>query len=263
MMYNWKTSVPKEWYNLKAPESFVHVKDAGSSATTLEFLKSTEQYIHKICNPNFKEAKTAGKLKVIVGRSKQATPMKLLADPPQPHEPPEPLKAPMPRNLKAVKSASVPNISQRFSKTFSPRQKPVLVESCRVLDLSPELVDNEEVSKVKHYVQPRALSSVKSSRLVPKTTAAKNRTIEDFMNRFEKAKQPLAKPPRNRTGVDGWKLQKIKQSITKGHSKRVSYSQKSMTISRDPEATEEGMEMYLDYLKFKKRWVDERSSEVV
>jgi hypothetical protein len=262
IMYNWKTSVPKEWYNLKAPETFVHVKDAGSSASTLEFLKSTEKYIHKICHPNFKKDSSARMPKIIVGRSKQPTPIKLLADPAESHDLPEPHKSPQPRHLKVVSSVSVPHISQRFCKTeLSPRQKPVLVESCRVVDLSPKLVDNE-VYKAKHYVMPRALSSVRKSRLLPKT-AGKNRTIDDFMNRFDKAQQPMANPPRNRTGVDGWKLQRVKKSLSKRHLKGVSNSQKSMTVSRDPEVREEGTEVYLEYLMHKRRGVDERASQVL
>lgn len=43
--------MPKQWYRLKSPDRFKHVKEMNLHSNTLEFLDETQKYIHLISHP--------------------------------------------------------------------------------------------------------------------------------------------------------------------------------------------------------------------
>jgi hypothetical protein len=267
LIYNWRTSVPKEWYGLKSPDTFVHIKDSGKSATTLEFLGATQQYIHKICHPNelLIDQQPIKPPKILFGRPKSVA--QALPRPNSSMMQASPVPKPSKTNYKQlVASSSAPLLSTRLftsaskkSEEIKPRPEAPL-ETRRMIELSPELqVDSGENYKVTHYALPRALASSKKSRSLT-SAPSRNKNIDQFLGRFEKPQTPI-EPPKPKVGLDGWKLARIRTTSRKMRLPKTSFTPKLTSKGKGPwDFGGKHPEVYLDYLQFKKSWVEERSS---
>lgn len=264
LIYNWKSSVPHQWYSLKSPDTFVHVKDSGKSSTTLEFLGATQKYIHKICHPNYKlsGADSLKRPKILYGRTQSQS--RIITPKPK-----EPLftNSPSPRIVKSVSAPDLDRLTDilAMSPVRHRKSNPKTAsfsDSCKMTKLSPDLVnDNNEDYKVTLYSLPRALSSVRKMRRTQTGTAmTRKSSVEEFLNRFEKPLQTSIEPQKVKAGMDGWKLAKH-SSTRKLRTRKAAHTPKLKAPPMEFAELFEGKnpEVYLDYLQFKKAWVEECS----
>mmetsp|Transcript_1891 Transcript_1891/g.4176 ORF Transcript_1891/g.4176 Transcript_1891/m.4176 type:complete len:212 (+) Transcript_1891:363-998(+) len=184
-------------------------------------------------------------------------------------------KLPIPKEQTQIKgpgifsSASTPNFEKRLNKSAAlvrkeadkPKTAVHLNDSCRVVELSPDnLFEDTDQYKVTRYSIPRALTSTRKSRSQTGNAANRNRSIEEFLNRFEKPSSPVEPPPR-KVGMDGWKLAKIKSNSRRHNSRKAFFTPKMLSPPIEFGELDEGKspEIYLDYLQFKRMWANERS----
>mmetsp|Transcript_2 Transcript_2/g.2 ORF Transcript_2/g.2 Transcript_2/m.2 type:complete len:315 (-) Transcript_2:27-971(-) len=262
-VYVWKASVPREWYRFKSPESFVSIKESGKSSTTLEFLGSTQKYIHQICHHGLavKDHPVHKKPKVVYGRASSVN-----RDYPEI----QPMEIKTHRLAASVthfgeknrKSAvTLPPLEEHVPKPSLPNS--TASESYKVVDLVLEGGQTSpEDYKITKYALPKGLTSLRRrNKEEQEPRIQSNHKIDDFLTRFEKPHKP-ADPPKVKLGMDGWKLAKARSPLKKLKRRVPIMSPTSTKATRDFESERfesTSSEVYLEYLNYKRGWVGDRA----
>ena len=214
-VYMWSSSIPEKWKEIKGAKGFQHVSQTGNNRNTLDFLKTNEKYINTIADPLSKapscqESSIPSRLSSRMN-SRAASPTNIQRIRKLDKEiflynsetPFHPLESPSiqihypsikPEQLKSVCSYSLPEPMKRhFSNSASLKNI--------TLDI-PENSKDEYL--VNQYSLPKLLVPMKKNKS-SKEIRFKNRTVDDFIKRFDKKDEMIAiVVPRK--GINGWKL---------------------------------------------------------
>lgn len=244
-VYVWKASVPEEWYKYKSPDEFVSVSQTGKCSTTLDFLGSTQKYIHQICHHKLKPINQPliKPPKVIIGRTASITKTPLTSKISKTHRltssTTEPHLPKIPKRTERISLHVLPNLTRTFTEGNKDDEL--------VLKTKPNLSHKDYL--VTSYALPKGLSPLKKLKHQDPAKPYTNHEIDAFLGRFEKGQTPK-EPPKLKTGMDGWKLAQIVSPRTKPKP------HKSLAVpSKSTREFREGSpptELYLEYLNYKK-----------
>jgi hypothetical protein len=255
--YVWRTSVPKEWYKFKPPQEFVNVRQTEKGVTSLEFLGETQKYIHQICHSKLKlpSQPVVKPPKVIVGKSSPSRRDR--------HNPPSSKRdlhqvelsvspSSLPKRLKSSVE-SLPAIKYQHTPSSS-------AEVCKLVGIDLELAGSfDEHYKITRYSLPKALSVFRRDSTQSTEKLRTNSQIDEFLGRFDKPHIP-PDPPKQKIGMDGWKLAKIKgpsASMHKNSSHQVLLTPKLTRNTHEETQDSRTSEVYFEYLNYKKWWADQ------
>jgi hypothetical protein len=204
VVYNWRTSVPKEWYRLKSPDRFKHVKEMNLHSNTLEFLGETQKYIHLICHPPQIQEHLANR---VIGRAESFNQIRRPS-------PPTTSDSPVPKIEESTRLAR--HLSR---KKASRHHSPVMTkeaEQNRIPDLKIIKSRTEETLQASSQysssqaVLPRPFTTSKKQKV--SAHVKKNSSIQAFLDRFDTKPQGLTLQAAGR-GSTPAKLPSKKQSM--------------------------------------------------
>jgi hypothetical protein len=213
--YNWDSSIPRKWIDIKGKESFKHLNKTKPSHYPLDYLEETHTYINNICYNSKAEEK------VIVPRVSPSPTPELGRHKTSPDQSPDPIQ--MGRTGFPVRiSRKFPIVKRERLQTSDP-----LLSSCYSINnlhgkYSPDnsffdsendtsfkeshkyLVNNFALpSKLTHYrkISPENVSEAKLK--------SSNKDVNEFLNRF-KIRQEAQLPAHIKSGLIGSKLSLVK-----------------------------------------------------
>lgn len=213
--YNWDSSIPRKWIDIKGKDSFKHLSKSKHSHHPLDYLEETHTYIHNICCNNKLEEK------VIVPRVSPSPTPEPERHPTSPDQSPEPIQ--MERTgFPARISRKFPIVKRERLQTTDP-----LLSSCySIMNLrgkySPDnsFFDSENDTSFKESKKYLVNNFALPSKLTPyRKVSPENgseaklkstsKDVNEFLNRF-KIRQEAQLPAHIKSGLIGSKLSLVK-----------------------------------------------------
>ncbi|CAG9328118.1 unnamed protein product [Blepharisma stoltei] len=216
-VYNWKSSIPERWIEIKGLDHFKHVSEASNIKNTLDFLIASQKYINKISQPALekyhspKEHKSKKSLKPKTSKD-QGKQVFEFNTPISKHLDPERIP------IKPLKSKSSFTARQWPKKRFTNSLKTKYLIKSKFFQFEDYLIhENESLPYIQpvadkytitKFALPNGLVSAHKENGEPdikNISTQSNPRLEEFLKRFEK-KSSTINTPKERKGVNGWKL---------------------------------------------------------
>lgn len=229
ILYNWDSSIPRKWIDIKGKSNFRHMSQLKDSRQTEHFLAETHSYISNICQNEKTEPK------VIIPKTNF---YHVEESPDIQHSPSEYSHDALP----LTKPGFPVRVTRKFPQLRHERFQttdPLLASCCSIMNLrdSPNntffesVTDSVAKEPRKYLVNSFALPNKITGylKISPESENIQkvknlNREVDDFLNRF-KIKQESQLPSHIKTGLIGSKLSTVKfpSLDKKKHYRHISY----------------------------------------
>lgn len=204
--YQWKSSIPQRWVDIKGDNYFEHVHKSNQPYTTLQFLKETQKYIHYICTGD-RRIKSPYKeiLPNYRALSHSQSHSEYVQDKPSPPQ----SATENSKNFPRRSSRQTANLPQRStSPTSYIRPSYLKISRCNshaTLVSDPPQDLNSSPYAIHKFAIPNGVSSFPKLKTSASECQLNNQELNNFLHRFDKKKVDFT-PVKISRGFSGYKL---------------------------------------------------------